>query len=291
MWTHIETEAGGELPDQPLSRPAAVASLTQRGGRSGETSFLARRWGMPLLLLAALAAMTLTACGSQGRPPALGNSVQVTLRASVDSAPVGQATLTPAYGAHVVVYMHGALLPYDNPPTPVQLRQGGCYGPVVAPLTANAPTGGSQVLVRPDDKLGANVAHAVDEKWYVVVLASAAPDAKVVACGHPLSDRRQYFDLYEPTKVDQGVGLGIALFEGIVITQVHVSLATPAAQQPAQWSIHSGGCQGSTLASGVIAPGAATGGGTAFAPLDTQSWWLSVVLNGTAAGATCMKAG
>lgn len=252
---------------------------------------ITRRGWVPLLLLVTLATMTLAACGSQGRPPALGKSVAITLRASGNAATFGQATLTPAYGAHVVVYIHGALVPYQAPQTPAQLRQGGCYGPVVAPLTANAPTGGSQILVQPDSKLGANVAHAVDSTWYVVVLESAAPNAPVIACGHPLSDRRQYFDLYQPDKVDQGIGLGIALFEGIVITQVHVALDAPATQQPAQWSIHSGGCQGSTLATGAIAAGTASGSGTAFAPLDTQSWWLSVALSGAAGQVTCVKAG
>jgi hypothetical protein len=249
-----------------------------------------RRWWLPLLLLAVLASVALAAC-DQSNPPTLGKPVAVTLRGTSDSAALGQATLTPAYGAHVVVYMHGVLLPYANPQTPAQLRQGGCYGQVVAPLSANAPTGGSQVVAQPATNMGANVAHAVDSNWFVVVLQSAAPNAPVVSCGHPLSDQRQYFDLYEPAKVDQGVGLGIALFEGIIITRVHVSLAAPTTQQPAQWSIHSGGCQGSTLASGAIAAGATTGSGTAFAALDPQSWWLSVALNGATDPATCVKAG
>jgi hypothetical protein len=252
-----------------------------------------RRWIVPLLLmtLAALAMMTLAACGTRGKPPVLGKAVQVTLRANGDSAALGQATLTPAYGTHVVVYMHGELVPYGAPQTPVQIRQGGCYGPVVAPVTANAPAGGSSVAVRADANKGANVARAVDSNWYVVVLQSSTADARVIACGHPLSDLRQYFNLYEPTKVDQGVGLGIALFEVITITQVNVSLTSPTTQQPTQWSIHSGSCQGSTLASGTIAPGAASGGGIAFAPLDTQSWWLSVAENGAAGPDTCVKAG
>jgi hypothetical protein len=250
-----------------------------------------RRWWLPLLLLATLAAMALTACGTQGNPPALGTPVQLTIHASGDAATLGQATLTPAYGAHVVVYMHGALVPYGNPQTPAQLRQGGCYGKVVARLTANAPAGGSQTVVQAATDKGANVALPVDANWYVVVLTSAAPNAAVTACGHPLSDRRQYFDLYQPDKVDQGVGLGIALFEGIVITQVHVSLVAPTRKQPAEWSIRSGGCQGSALASGVIANGAVAGSGIAFAPLDAQSWWLSVAMDGSADSATCVKAG
>ncbi len=250
-----------------------------------------RRWWSPPLLLVTLAALALAACGTRGNPPALGTPVQVTLRASSDAATLGEATLTPAYGAHVVVYLHGALVAYDSAQTPAQLRQGGCYGKVVAPLTANAPAGGSQVMVQPGASLGANVALPVDASWYVVVLKSAAPDAAVVACGHPLNNMRQYFDLYQPDKVDQSIGLGIALFEGIVITRVHVSLATPTTTQPAQWSIHSGGCQGSTLASGAIAPGATAGNGTAFAPLNTQSWWLAVTPNGAGEQATCVKAG
>lgn len=254
----------------------------------------ARRWGMPLFLLVALATLLLTACGTQGNPPALGKSVQVSLRGSGDPTTLGQATLTPAYGAHVVVYMHGSLLPYENPQTPAQLRQGGCYGPVVAPLTSNASTGGSRAVVQPGTTMGANVGKALDQNWYVVVLASGAPNAPVTACGHPLSTRRQYFDLYQPDKVDQGVGLGIALFEGIVITQVRVSLTAPTAAtapQPAEWSIRSGGCQGSMLASGAITPGSATGSGIAFAPLDPQTWWLSVALGDGPGKAACVKAG
>ena len=249
-----------------------------------------RRFAMGLVLLVTLAAMLLAGCGTKGQPPALAAPVQVTLHTSDGSATLGQATLTPAYGTHVVVYMHGALIPYSDPQTPAQLRQGGCYGKVVAPLTANAPTGGSTVAVRTDTQKGAMVAQAVDPNWFVVVLESAAPDAKVVSCGHPLSDLRQYFDLYEPAKVDQGVGLGIALFESIIITETHISLAqtTP---QAGQWSIHSGGCHGATLASGAIAASATTASGIVFAPLDTQSWWLAITPNGAAAPSACVKAG
>ena len=248
-------------------------------------------WVAPLLLLATLAVIALSACGTRGNPPALGKSVQVTLSASGNATTLGQATLTPAYGAHVVVYMHGALVPYDNPQTPAQLREGGCYGKVVAPLTSNAPMGSAQTDVQAATDKGANVALPVDANWYVVVLESAAPNAAVTACGHPLNNMRQYFDLYEPDKVDQGVGLGIALYEGIVITQVHVALAAPTTKQAAQWSIHSGGCQGSTLATGAIASGATTGSGIAFAPLDAKTWWLAVATDGAADPTTCVKAG
>lgn len=250
------------------------------------------RWrAAPLLLLATLAVTALSACGTRGNPPALGKPVQVTLSASGNATTLGQATLTPAYGAHVVVYMHGALVPYSDPQTPAQLREGSCYGKVVAPLTSNAPAGDSAVVVQGGSDKGANVALPVDANWYVVVLESAAPNAAVTACGHPLNNMRQYFDLYEPDKVDQGVGLGIALYEGIVITQVRVALAAPSSKQPAQWSIHSGGCQGSTLASGAIASGATTGSGIAFAPLDAKTWWLAVATDGAADPTTCVKAG
>jgi hypothetical protein len=250
------------------------------------------RWRVaPLLLLATLAVTALSACGTRGNPPALGKPVQVTLSASGNATTLGQATLTPAYGAHAVVYMHGALVPYSDPQTPAQLREGSCYGKVVAPLTSNAPAGDSAVVVQGGSDKGANVALPVDANWYVVVLESAAPNAAVTACGHPLNNMRQYFDLYEPDKVDQGVGLGIALYEGIVITQVRVALAAPSSKQPAQWSIHSGGCQGSTLASGAIASGATTSSGIAFAPLDAKTWWLAVATDGAADPTTCVKAG
>ena len=253
--------------------------------------YFAWRWLAPLFLLATLAAAALSACGTRGNPPALGKPVQVTLSAIGAAATLGQATLTPAYGAHVVVYMHGALIPYDNPQTPAQLREGSCYGKVVAPLTSNAPTGGSTVEVQDGSDKGANVALPVDANWYVVVLESAAPNAAVTSCGHPLNNMRQYFDLYEPDKVDQGVGLGIALYEGIVITQVHVALAAPTTNQPARWSVHREGCQGRALASGAIGSGAATGSGVAFAPLDTQTWWFAVALGGAADPTACVKAG
>jgi hypothetical protein len=253
--------------------------------------YFARRWVAPLFLLVTLAVIALSACGTRGNPPALGKPVQVTLSASGNATTLGQATLTPAYGAHVVVYMHGALVPYDSPQTPAQLREGGCYGKVVAPLTSNAPTGGSAVVAPGGSDKGANVALPVDANWYVVVLQSAAPNAAVTACGHPLNNMRQYFDLYEPDKVDQGVGLGIALYEGIVITKVHVALAAPTTKQPAQWSLHSGGCQGSTLASGAIASGDTTGSGIAFAPLNAKTWWLAVATDGAADPTTCVKAG
>src|SRR5690348_4299167 len=144
-----------------------------------------RRWLAPLFLLATLAVIALSACGTRGNPPALGKPVQVTLNASGAATTFGQATLTPAYGAHVVVYMHGALVPYENPQTPAQLREGSCYGKVVAPLTSNAPMGGSGTVVQAATDKGANVALPVDANWYVVVLESAAPNAAVTACGHP----------------------------------------------------------------------------------------------------------
>jgi len=165
--------------------------------------YFARRWVAPLFLLVTLAVIALSACGTRGNPPALGKPVQVTLSASGNATTLGQATLTPAYGAHVVVYMHGALVPYDSSQTPAQLREGGCYGKVVAPLTSNAPTGGSAVVAPGGSDKGANVALPVDANWYVVVLKSAAPNAAVTACGHPLNNMRQYFDLYEPDKVDR----------------------------------------------------------------------------------------
>lgn len=249
-----------------------------------------KRFGMALSLAAALVVTILAGCGTKGQPPALAAPVQVALQASGGSATLGHATLTPTYGAHVVVYMHGKLLPYSDPQTPAQLRQGGCYGKVVAPLTANAPRDGSQVAVQPGAENGANVAHAIDANWYVVVLESSAPDAKPISCGHPISNLRQYFDLYEPDKVDQGIALGITLFESIIITQVDVSLAK-AAPQATQWSIHSGGCDGSALASGAIAAGATTASGIAFASLDTHSWWLALTPTGADAPSACVQAG
>jgi hypothetical protein len=244
---------------------------------------------MPLVALVTLA-LLLAACGAQGAPPALGKPVQVTLRGSGDAASLGQATLTPISGAHVVVYLHGSELPYVTQ-MPALLRQGGCYGKDVAPLSANAPTRGAMVATQRDATRGVDVARGVDPAWYVVVLQSAAPDAKVAYCGHPLSERRQYFDLYLPDRVNNGIGYGSALLEGIAITQVQLSLAAPIAGQPAQWSLHSGGCQGATLASGAITPGVSTASGIAFAQLDPQAWWLSVAASDANGQTVCVKTG
>ena len=71
-------------------------------------STVARRWWLRFSCWSRWPRSALSAC-DQGSPPALGKPVQVTLSASGDAATLGQATLTPAYGAHVVVYMHGAL--------------------------------------------------------------------------------------------------------------------------------------------------------------------------------------
>src|SRR6185437_3169358 len=187
----------GEGEPDTLRKPSPHRGGWPKAGRG-------LRWLAPLLLMVALAMIALSACGTQGSPPALGKPVQVTLSASGAATTLGQATLTPAYGAHVVVYMHGALVPYVSPQTPAQLREGSCYGKVVAPLTSNAPTGGSALEVQGGSDKGANVALPVDANWYVVVLESAAPNAAITACGHPLNNMRQYFDLYEPDKVDQG---------------------------------------------------------------------------------------
>lgn len=240
-------------------------------------------------------ALTLAACGSQGNAPTLPAPRQVALTVAGSGRQIATATLTPVRAGRVVAYLGGALIPYDNARTPAQLRRGGCAGLVLAALTADAPapTGaaasGGVAFVRPDPAGGVDVALTPGADWTVVVLDHAgAAAATPIACGNPLSARRQYFDLYPPDVGSSGTARGLALLDPLVFTRVAVSLAAPAAQ-PAAWALHMGGCDGATLATGAIAPGALTGGGMAFVAPDYAHWW--VALSSPGGALACARVG
>jgi hypothetical protein len=249
---------------------------------------LRARRGLGVLFALLVAGALLTACGTHGSAPPLPPTAHATLTAQGSSTRAGTATLTPAYGGRVVAYLGGKQIPYQNAQTPVQLRQGSCTGPVLAALTENAPgPTGSQAqsapALHPDAAGGVDIALNPDENWYIVVLDHAGDArAQPIACGHPLSGKQQYFDLYPPDQGENGDAKGIALLQPQVYTQVAVSLDQPAGQNET-WAIREQSCGGTTVTAGTLANGARTASGTAFAPPDS-GWWISVAPDGNNGG-------
>jgi hypothetical protein len=232
-----------------------------------------RLWRPAVLFLLALAAL-LAACGSHGTAPSLGAPAHVSL--SAQGKDIGTATLTPFHATRVVAYLNGQQIPYTGAKTPVQLRKERCDGPVLAALTENAPgpTDGQGPLVRPDPAGGANVALAASDSTWVAVLDHAGDtSAPIIACGQPLSDRRQNFNLVEVAN-SRNYPLGFAQIDPIVGSRVDVSLERPPVGEVA-WAIRAGGCAGSEVARGRFSSGA-TRGGIVFAAPDTSQWWLRV---------------
>lgn len=248
--------------------------------------------------------LMLAACGSHGSAPQLGQSAHVALTWTSPPTPspagrgatgaAGSATLTPFYATHFVVYKGANEIAYKNPATPLQLRNGDCGGTVIAPLTDNAPvpSGAQPPLVWPDGSGGVDVAATPSDQLWLTLLASPGANPTILACGHPLSGDRQYFDLLSVT-FDQGrllLGhtLATALSEPIIASHVDVKLAQ-AATGPVTWAVRTGSCTGDTVASGQFAANATTGG-TLFEAPSTSDWWLSVTMGGgSSARAACGK--
>lgn len=228
-----------------------------------------------------LALVVLAACGSQGYAPNLGKTATVALAGPSGAASLGSASFSPFYAAHVATYYRGKLVPYEGAQTPVELRNGSCTGKTLAALTTatTAPISGG-VAVAPDPKSGVDVATATSGNLYVVVLQQANDaNAPQLACGHPLSERRQYFDLYTPGQGSNGYSLGIALMEPIVATRVRVTLASPAATATT-WAVRSGSCSSAPLAQGRIAAGAKSGSGVVFSAFAAGQWSLTLSTSG-----------
>lgn len=237
------------------------------------------------LFCAVCLALVLTACGTQGYAPPLGKSARATLTNAADPGVTITASLTPAYATHVAVYFKGQPLPLTGAQTPAQLRQGSCFGPVVAPLSdGNAPAGVSStpdvkpvnsevntVTTAPDPAGGTDVDVAPGAQWYVTVLTKTNnPDAPVAACGSPLSERRQYFDLYPPQ--NNSIAIGNALQDPILATHITFSGPSLASAQPTSWAVHTDNCSGPVVASGSVSQNRAT----VFKALDAKTWWLSL---------------
>lgn len=257
-----------------------------------------RRGATGALLAALLAVVVLAGCGSKGNAPELGQPAAATLAGTSGQASYS-ASLTPVVALHASVFYKGAAVPVKGAQTPAQLRRGSCFGPFVAELTdGNSPATethlpaagatpsaalGAPVATAPDPRGGMDVDVAPDASLFVIVLARANdPTASVVACGQPLSGRRQYFDLYPPTNND--IATGNTLFDPIVASRVAIApqgagAASEASSTPSAWGVREGSCTGTALASGKIAAGsAAPYGGTVFATLAPEQWWVTLTL-------------
>ncbi|MFI5274168.1 MAG: hypothetical protein ACHQ4H_14125, partial [Ktedonobacterales bacterium] len=156
-----------------------------------------------------------------------------------------------------------------NPPSPGTATPGsGASGQAAATGVAEMPAS--------DGGMDVDVPAAAD--LYVIVLVRPNdPTASEVACGNPLSDRRQYFDLYPPT--NNSIATGNALFDPITVTHVAISPAGDGATQaiPSSWTVRQGSCDGAVLGNGEIARGSsAPYGGTVFAALAPVSWWVTL---------------
>jgi hypothetical protein len=228
----------------------------------------------------AVAMLALVACGSQGHASALGQPASATLTLTSSTQTVGVAHLTPVYGSHIAPYFKGQPVPWANAQNPVQLRKAACNGDVLAALTENAPgpANGPAPLVKPNPAGGVTVALAPSADLWVSVLDHTGDDAHILACGHPLSDRKQYFDLYDATKGVNGIAFGTALIEAVTISRLDLDL-TAVANEEVSWTVRADGCTGSEVASGSLANGAPRSD-MIFAPLDTSSWWVTVTTNG-----------
>lgn len=236
------------------------------------------RLGKRLATLAPLLALlALAACGSQGYAAPLGKSATVALAGTAGAQSLGSATFTPFYATHIATYYKGKLIPYNGAETPVELREGDCTGKRLAALTAAtaAPIAGD-LAVAPDAKGGADVAMEPSVNLFVVVRQQANDaNAPILACGDPLSGRKQFFNLYLATEGPNGYSLGIALMEPLIATRVNVALASPATTG-ATWAVRAGSCAGVALAQGQIAAGAKDASGIIFAALDASHWRLTL---------------
>ncbi len=226
----------------------------------------------PLLALLALAA-----CGSQGYASPLGKPATVALAGAAGAQSQGSATFTPFYAAHIATYYKGKLVPYNGAQTPVELRDSDCTGKPLAALTAaTAAPIASDLAVVPDAKGGVDVAIEPSVNLFVVVRQQANDaSAPILACGDPLSGRKQFFNLYLATEGPNGYSLGIVLMEPLIATRVNVALASPTATTTT-WAVRSGSCSGVALAQGQIAAGAKDASGVIFATLDASHWRLTL---------------
>ena len=238
-----------------------------------------RRPGAVVAGLALCLTIVLAACGTKGYAPPLGATTHATLADTQTRQTIGDATLTPIYALHATVYYRGQTIPTTGAQTPAQLRKGSCFGPVAAPLTDGTPkVDTSSANTQPVPSGGMDVALQSSPDWFITVLKRPNDaTAPVVACGHPLSERRQYFDLYPPAVGNGGIALGAALVEPIVATQVHITLQS-GTSAISQWTLHSGSCSGPVLDTNTYGTD-----GAVFSMVGGDAWLAAQLANGTSA--------
>jgi len=246
------------------------------------------RWPVgPAALLALCAALILAGCGTQGYAAALGQPAHATLT----GAYAGTASFTPTYATYYATYYEGRLVPYIGAKTPVELRTDNCAGPLIANLTqahddlpaaSPAPPFVQQDPTQP----GVDVAVTASANLWITVRAKPNdPNADILACGQPLSDRKQTFDIYPPSVGSDGTALGFTLQAPIVATRLSLAFTRPLADAVA-WSVRAGSCAGSVIASGVAAKGATQANAFIFRTLDSSHWRLTLApLGSTPTGA------
>jgi hypothetical protein len=244
---------------------------------------------LSLFALIGLALVLVAGCGTHGYAAALAKPITISLTASGGGQSLGSAAFTPVHATRFVAYYKGHQTPLTGAANPVVVRQGSCLGPTVAALTDGAAalpstaTTVARAVTAADPAGGVDVAVEPGAQWYVVVFDHPNdPAAKIVACGNPLSDRQQYFDLYEASRGSAGIALGTALMAPIVATRLEVTLAQPASADQ-RFAVHEASCGGAEVGGGTIAANATSGGVVIFRPLDTHNWWLHMT---TATGQT-----
>lgn len=232
--------------------------------------------------------LALAACGTQGNAPALGKPATATLTSMTTTARAASYTarITPITALHVVVSYHGHQLPVSGAQMPAQLRRDSCFGAYVAPLTDGNPARPAEapgvrdetVASAPDPTGGMDVDVTPDASLFVDVMARPNDaTAPVLACGQPLSGKRQFFDLYSPT--NNSVAIGNALFDPIAAAQVTISPSAgpSAAQSPVSWTIATASCDGPPVGGDTIARGARPPyGGPVYAALAPGHWWVTL---------------
>ncbi len=233
-----------------------------------------------LLLLAGLAG-----CGTHGNAPTLGKPGHASLTLSSSQQSQATVVLTPFHALHVTVYFRGKQVPTTGAQTPAQIRENGCVGPLLAPITDGNPSKGattsgtsshpsSLVDYAPDPTGGMDVAAAPSANLFVIVLNHRDdPSADILACGDPLSGQNQYFNLNPPQVGNAGVALGTALMSPIVAVRLTFTVHDDAFQ-PVVWAVHENSCTGALVAGGPLGAKTTPLGGVIYREQDSTRWWV-----------------
>ena len=164
---------------------------------------------------------SLLAAAPNGNAPPLGKSGHASLTSPGSDVALASVALAPLGALRVTVYYRGKLVPTTGAQTPAELRENGCLGPLVAPIsdgnpvlgagtpgTTGTPTPGAGTPLADyaaDPAGGMDVSFAPGANLYVVVYSQRNdPAAHILACGDPLSGQNQFFDLYPPQVLGAG---------------------------------------------------------------------------------------